>query len=53
MMVGEHDIVAKAEFTIPAELLTDTQKLVVSVSEGVVNDEEFVPTGVVVVPTAP
>jgi hypothetical protein len=45
--------VATALSALPALLLTRTQKLVVAVSAGVVNDDEFVPTGVVVTPAAP
>jgi hypothetical protein len=45
--------VAAMEFTLPEIMLTRTQKLVVEVSAGGVKLDEFVPTGVVVVPAVP
>ena len=45
--------IAKLEFTLPTGLLTRTQYVVLPVKSGVVKLAELVPTGAVVVPTAP
>lgn len=45
--------VAAVESTVPAALLTRTQYDALSVKARVVKLDEFVPTGVVVVPTVP
>jgi hypothetical protein len=47
------DKVAKSESITAAELLTLTQYVVVVVNTGVVKVAAFVPTGLVVSPTAP
>jgi hypothetical protein len=52
-MLGRTEIVDNAESTLPELLLTRTQYVELLVSAGVVKLDEFVPTGVVVTPTAP
>ena len=46
-------IVATEELTVPMKFPTRTQKDVVADRSGVVNVEEFSPTGFVVTPAAP
>ena len=53
VMLGRTEIVDNAESTLPELLLTRTQYVELLVSAGVVKLDEFVPTGVVVTPTAP
>ena len=53
VMLGRTEIVDDAESTLPALLLTRTQYVVLLDNAGVVKLDEFVPTGVVVTPTAP
>ena len=53
VMLGRTEIVDNVEFTLPAAFETRTQYVAVSVNAGVVKLDEFVPTEVVVTPTAP